>query len=177
MGLVQISAEKRCEGFNQRRGPERDASPVTLDPDLDPSSCRDMSFDRSAAERLASDCAASMHEAARRFSAGIQELLDHAAAEAARERQQILEESTALARERQRLEEAWQHLNLERARMEAGGPVSSGHKPNLYPSPRETEQEASLSTSRFSTVAGGPIPNHYIVTVADRAYTVLPLKE
>lgn len=130
-----------------------------------------MAFDRHAAERLAGEAADGIKEVVRRFSKGLQELIEQAAQEAERERQQILEESTALARERQRLEEAWQHLNVERARMEAGQ-VPSGHQPTLYPSPRESE--ATLSRSMAPQ---GQVPNHYIVSIGDRAYTVLPLKE
>lgn len=134
-----------------------------------------MTFDQHAAEQLAMEAAEAMQEVARRFTKGLQDLVNQAAAEAARERQRLQEESTALARERQRLEEAWQHLNVERARIEAG-PVSSGHKPSLYPSPRESQEEATLTRSPVP-MPQGLVPSNYIVTVGDRAYTVLPLKE
>lgn len=134
-----------------------------------------MTFDQSAAEQLAAEAAHAMQQVAMQFTKSLQDLVDQAAAEAARERQRLQEESTALAREKQRLEEAWQHLNVERARIEAG-PVSSGHKPAMYPSPRESVGEATLTRSPCP-VPQGPIPINYIVSVGDRAYTVLPLKE
>lgn len=137
-----------------------------------------MGFDVVAAERLAAEASEAMKEAARKFSAGLRELVEEAQAEAARERQQLNEGSTVLARERQRLEEAWQNLNVERSRLEASGHLLAGHKPVLYPSIESTLEEANLSSSRLSTIGqGGHVPANYIVSVADRAYTVLPLKE
>eukprot|EP00434_Breviolum_minutum_P019296 symbB.v1.2.017007.t1/scaffold1315.1/size126884/1 len=64
-----------------------------------------MTFDQSAAEQLAAEAAHAMQQVAMQFTKSLQDLVDQAATEAARERQRLQEESTALAREKQRLEE------------------------------------------------------------------------